>query len=200
MPKASRRAALATIRRARQRAGGFAHPGVRVTAVWPPGWPLPTQNYPWPSAPRFGCFSGSAGDFRASTVVRPETGDGSMRTGGTVVIGAGPGGLASAAELRRRGVPAVVLERADAVGASWRGRYDRLRLNTSRWFSKLPGGRYAPRHGRLPVPRRGRRLPRGLRARQRPRRAPAHAAWSASTPTAPAGSCARRQATSPPST
>ena len=70
----------------------------------------------------------------------------------------------------------MVLERADAVAASWRGRYDRLRLNTSRWFSKLPGGRYAPRHRRLPVARRGRPLPRGLRARQRPRRAPEHRA------------------------
>jgi NADPH-dependent 2,4-dienoyl-CoA reductase/sulfur reductase-like enzyme len=66
-----------------------------------------------------------------------------MSDGRTVVIGAGPAGLASAAELRRKGVPVVVLERADAIGASWRGRYDRLRLNSSRWFSKLPGGRYA---------------------------------------------------------
>ena len=73
-----------------------------------------------------------------------------MSNGGAVVIGAGPAGLASAAELRRRGVPAVVLERADGVAASWRGRYDRLRLNTSRWFSKLPGGRYAPGTGVFP--------------------------------------------------
>ena len=73
-----------------------------------------------------------------------------MSNGGAVVIGAGPAGLASAAELRRRGVPAVVLERADGVAASWRGRYDRLRLNSSRWFSKLPGGRYAPGTGIFP--------------------------------------------------
>lgn len=73
-----------------------------------------------------------------------------MRDGRTVVIGAGSAGLASAAELRRRGVPVVVLERADAVGASWRGRYDRLRLNSSRWFSKLPGGRYARGTGVFP--------------------------------------------------
>jgi cation diffusion facilitator CzcD-associated flavoprotein CzcO len=59
-----------------------------------------------------------------------------------VVVGAGPAGLASAAELGRRGIPALVLERADAVGASWRARYDRLRLNSSRPFSKLPGARY----------------------------------------------------------
>jgi cation diffusion facilitator CzcD-associated flavoprotein CzcO len=60
-----------------------------------------------------------------------------------VVIGAGAAGLASAAELRRAGFGAVVLEQANAVGASWRGRYDRLRLNTCRWTSKLPQARYA---------------------------------------------------------
>jgi cation diffusion facilitator CzcD-associated flavoprotein CzcO len=63
-----------------------------------------------------------------------------------VVIGAGPAGLAVAAELGREGVAATVLEQADAVGASWRGRYDRLRLNSSRWFSGLPGARH-PRDG-----------------------------------------------------
>jgi putative flavoprotein involved in K+ transport len=66
----------------------------------------------------------------------------------TVVIGAGPAGLATAAQLRRLGMPVLVLERADAVGSSWRGRYDRLRLNSSRPFSKLPGTRY-PRGTRM---------------------------------------------------
>jgi cation diffusion facilitator CzcD-associated flavoprotein CzcO len=60
----------------------------------------------------------------------------------TVVIGAGPAGLATAAQLRRVGMPVLVLERSDAVASSWRGRYDRLRLNSSRPFSKLPGARY----------------------------------------------------------
>ena len=59
-----------------------------------------------------------------------------------IVIGAGPAGLASATELRRRGVPALVLDRADTVASSWRGRYDRLRLNSSRPLSKLPGARF----------------------------------------------------------
>ncbi|WP_066953176.1 flavin-containing monooxygenase, partial [Streptomyces lushanensis] len=55
------------------------------------------------------------------------------------VIGGGPGGLAVAAVLRERGVRAVVLEKSDAVGASWRGHYDRLRLHTTRRHSALPG-------------------------------------------------------------
>jgi cation diffusion facilitator CzcD-associated flavoprotein CzcO len=60
-----------------------------------------------------------------------------------VVIGAGPAGLAAGAELGRAGVPTLILDQADSIGSSWRGRYDRLRLNTSRWTSKLPKARYA---------------------------------------------------------
>jgi putative flavoprotein involved in K+ transport len=56
-----------------------------------------------------------------------------------VVIGAGSAGLWAAAELQRRGVEAIVLERGNTIGASWRGRYEGLRLNTVRWLSALPG-------------------------------------------------------------
>jgi len=70
--------------------------------------------------------------------------------GNTVVIGAGPGGLATAAELQRRGVQVLVLERSDAIASSWRSRYDRLRLNSSRLFSKLTGARYASGTGMFP--------------------------------------------------
>ncbi|MGW6454565.1 flavin-containing monooxygenase [Streptomyces sp. NPDC055078] len=55
------------------------------------------------------------------------------------VIGGGPGGLATAAALRNKGVRAVVLERSESVGASWRGHYARLRLHTTRRLSGLPG-------------------------------------------------------------
>ncbi|MEV6313692.1 NAD(P)/FAD-dependent oxidoreductase [Streptomyces sp. NPDC051776] len=55
------------------------------------------------------------------------------------VIGGGPGGLAVAAALRERGLRSVVLEKSGAVGASWRGHYDRLELHTTRNLSALPG-------------------------------------------------------------
>jgi putative flavoprotein involved in K+ transport len=61
------------------------------------------------------------------------------------VIGGGPGGLAAAYALRARGLRAVVLEKSDRVGASWRRHYDRLHLHTTRRLSSLPG---------LPMPRR----------------------------------------------
>lgn len=66
-----------------------------------------------------------------------------------VVVGAGPGGLAAAAALRQRGVgPLVVVDRAPAVGSSWRGHYDRLHLHTPRGWSHLPGHRIPRRFGR----------------------------------------------------
>jgi len=65
-----------------------------------------------------------------------------------VVIGAGPGGLAAAAELKRVGVEVIVLDKADRVGASWAGHYDRLHLHTSRGLSGLPGYPIPRRYGR----------------------------------------------------
>jgi putative flavoprotein involved in K+ transport len=56
-----------------------------------------------------------------------------------IVVGAGPGGLATAAMLQKAGVRTVVVDRADSVAASWRGHYDRLHLHTVRWLSHLPG-------------------------------------------------------------
>ncbi|MET7478661.1 NAD(P)/FAD-dependent oxidoreductase [Streptomyces sp. NPDC005648] len=61
------------------------------------------------------------------------------------VVGGGPAGLSVAYALRARGIRAVVLEKSDAVGASWRRHYDRLHLHTTRRLSALPG---------LPMPRR----------------------------------------------
>ncbi|WP_377639724.1 flavin-containing monooxygenase [Oryzobacter terrae] len=65
-----------------------------------------------------------------------------------VVIGAGPGGLAVAASLRAAGVGALVLDRAESVGSSWRRHYDRLHLHTPRRWSALPGLEIPRRFGR----------------------------------------------------
>ncbi|MDQ3910587.1 MAG: NAD(P)/FAD-dependent oxidoreductase [Actinomycetota bacterium] len=56
----------------------------------------------------------------------------------TVIVGAGPAGLAVAGCLRRAGIPLVILEREDRVGASWHRHYDRLHLHTDKAHSALP--------------------------------------------------------------
>jgi putative flavoprotein involved in K+ transport len=66
------------------------------------------------------------------------------------VIGGGPAGLAAAAELRRRGMHPVVLERGEQVGTSWRAGYDRLHLHTVRGLSGLPGLAIPRAAGRWP--------------------------------------------------
>ncbi len=59
-----------------------------------------------------------------------------------VVIGAGPAGLATSAQLRQRGVEHRVLERGSSVGHSWRNLYDSLTLHTGKHLSALPGLRF----------------------------------------------------------
>ena len=68
-----------------------------------------------------------------------------------VIVGAGPAGLAAAWEIRRAGLDPLVIDRADAVAASWRGRHDHLRLNTHRMFSHQPGVRIPRRCGSYPA-------------------------------------------------
>ncbi len=71
----------------------------------------------------------------------------------TIIIGAGPAGLACGAALRARGRKALHLEATDRVAASWHAHYDRLHLHTSKAHSALPGQpmpadfpRYPSRH------------------------------------------------------
>jgi putative flavoprotein involved in K+ transport len=69
-----------------------------------------------------------------------------------LIIGAGLAGLAAAARLGRLGVAAEVLECGESVASSWRQRYDRLRMNTSRWNIRLWFGRFP--HGTQAFPAR----------------------------------------------
>jgi putative flavoprotein involved in K+ transport len=70
------------------------------------------------------------------------------------IVGAGPAGLAAAAALRGEGIRALVVDKATAVGSSWRAHYDRLQLHTERTLSGLPGLPIPPKHGKW-VPRAG---------------------------------------------
>nr|CAD1837784.1 unnamed protein product [Ananas comosus var. bracteatus] len=58
---------------------------------------------------------------------------------GPLIIGAGPSGLATAACLKDRGVPYLVLEKDCCIAASWKLRtYERLKLHLPKHFCELP--------------------------------------------------------------
>jgi putative flavoprotein involved in K+ transport len=69
---------------------------------------------------------------------------------GTVIIGAGQTGLATAYYLGRAGVPCVVLDEHQRVGDQWRQRYDSLLLNTPAQYDGLPGQPFAAPRGTYP--------------------------------------------------
>jgi indole-3-pyruvate monooxygenase len=68
----------------------------------------------------------------------------------TLVIGAGPAGLAVGACLTKLGAPFVIVEQSMAVGSSWRGHYERLHLHTDRVNSALPFLRFPRGTARYP--------------------------------------------------
>lgn len=57
----------------------------------------------------------------------------------TLVIGAGPAGLATAACLAQRGERSMLIDQAREVASSWRHHYERLHLHTVKTHSALPG-------------------------------------------------------------
>ncbi|XP_021741536.1 indole-3-pyruvate monooxygenase YUCCA2-like [Chenopodium quinoa] len=58
---------------------------------------------------------------------------------GPMIVGAGPSGLAAAACLKERGIPRLILERAQCLGSLWKlHTYDRLRLHLPKQFCQLP--------------------------------------------------------------
>jgi len=65
-----------------------------------------------------------------------------LATHEVLVIGAGPAGIASAYFLQRAGIPYTVIDRAPVIASTWASLYPSLRLNTSRFYSHLPGQRF----------------------------------------------------------
>ena len=55
-----------------------------------------------------------------------------------LIIGGGQGGIALAARLRQLGVPAIILEKNEKPGDSWRNRYKSLCLHDPVWYDHLP--------------------------------------------------------------
>ncbi len=68
----------------------------------------------------------------------------------TLVIGAGPAGLAVGACLKQAGVQSILLEQSDKVGSVWRRHYDRLHLHTDKRNSKLPYAAFPKEYPRYP--------------------------------------------------
>jgi indole-3-pyruvate monooxygenase len=56
----------------------------------------------------------------------------------TIIVGAGPAGLAVAACLQRAGLPCLILEQDHQVATAWHGHYHRLHLHTDKGHSGLP--------------------------------------------------------------
>jgi len=58
---------------------------------------------------------------------------------GAVIVGAGPSGLATAAYLKEKGVPSLILERSNCIASLWQLKtYDRLHLHLPKQFCELP--------------------------------------------------------------
>lgn len=70
-----------------------------------------------------------------------------------LVIGAGPAGIACAYYLQQAGIDYEVVDRADVIAATWANLYPSLRLNTTRFYSHMPGEKFPLRYGLFPTGR-----------------------------------------------
>lgn len=68
----------------------------------------------------------------------------------TIIVGAGPAGLAVGACLKRAGVPFLILEQSDQIGDAWHRHYDRLHLHTAKAYSALPFVPFPKEYPRYP--------------------------------------------------
>ncbi len=65
-----------------------------------------------------------------------------MPTADVLIIGAGPAGINAAYALNAAGIEYRIIERTQQLAPTWNSLYPSLRLNTSRFFSELPGRRF----------------------------------------------------------
>ncbi len=65
-----------------------------------------------------------------------------MPTADVLVIGAGPAGINAAYALAQAGIDYRIIERAQTLAPTWSSLYPSLRLNTSRFYSHLPGRKF----------------------------------------------------------
>ncbi len=70
--------------------------------------------------------------------------------GHTIVVGAGPAGLAVGASLQQAGISCLILEQAGTVGVAWRRHYERLHLHTDKKHSALPFAPFPKEYPRYP--------------------------------------------------
>ncbi|HEV7509538.1 MAG TPA: NAD(P)/FAD-dependent oxidoreductase [Thermoanaerobaculia bacterium] len=68
----------------------------------------------------------------------------------TIVVGAGPAGLAVGACLKQAGISCLILEQADKVGVAWHRHYERLHLHTDKKHSALPLAPFPKEYPRYP--------------------------------------------------
>lgn len=68
-----------------------------------------------------------------------------------LVIGAGPAGIACAYYLQQAGLSYKVVDKATEIASTWNSLYPSLRLNTTRFFSHLPGKKFPLSYGLFPT-------------------------------------------------
>lgn len=74
-----------------------------------------------------------------------------MPAADVLIIGAGPAGINAAYALEQAGIEYRIIERTRQLAPTWNSLYPSLRLNTSRFFSELPGRRFPLRWGIHPT-------------------------------------------------
>ncbi|KAK6924336.1 hypothetical protein RJ641_010536, partial [Dillenia turbinata] len=107
------------------------------------------------SARKFNFPNQQPGIFRSAHEMWPEMMVSELkrvRTPGTIIIGAGPSGLAAAACLKRKGVPSLILEKENCLAPLWKLKtYDHLSLHLPKKYCELPYMTFPPEFPRYPT-------------------------------------------------